>query len=90
MYFSLISPIRGEARGKMTLFSSYSRTSCICIVVLLLGILSNGCATWNPRGPGFGTDDATWGQRLRPASRPGNAVGLDSRAREIERSLGVP
>lgn len=48
-----------------------------------------GCAPVNLRGNGFGDNTATWGRKLRPTTEPGNMLGLDTRAQQIEQNLGV-
>jgi hypothetical protein len=57
--------------------------------VLLLIIVTSGCAPVDLRGNGFGDESARWGQKLRPETQPGNKLGFDNRAREIEQNLGV-
>ena len=57
---------------------------------LALAILAAaGCAPINWRGNGYGDFTSNWGQKLRPQSQPGQSVGLDRRAQEIEQNLGI-
>ncbi len=58
------------------------------LVVALLW--TGGCARWNWRGHGYDEDnDAKIAQRLRPPADPKQFSGLDARAQDIERDLGV-
>jgi hypothetical protein len=59
------------------------------VVVLLLILAAAGCAPIDLRGNGFGDESARWGKKLRPETKPGNQLGFDNRAREIEGNLGV-
>jgi hypothetical protein len=73
-------------------FRNYRRPATR-IVCLLAGvcILTVGCAkrNWNLMGDGFGGPDADLGRTLRSDEKPsGSAMGLSSKAREIERDLG--
>ena len=87
---ALTNQIFAIPRVNMTLLFPISRgMRRFRFVILLVGIASSGCADWNPRGPGSSTIDAAWDQGRRPTSPAGGAFGFDSRAREIERSLGV-
>jgi hypothetical protein len=60
-----------------------------CVVLTAFCLLAAGCANWNPHGGGFGDESARWGEKMRPPTNPGNLIGYDTRAREIERNLGV-
>ena len=52
--------------------------------------LIEGHARWNWRGEGYGEDAPQWSENLRKPSGPvGSTTGLDARAVEIERRLGV-
>jgi len=58
---------------------------------LLLGVsLAPGCASWDTIADSdeFG-QDFSWDEPLRTPTTVGEQVGIDDRAREIERSLGV-
>jgi hypothetical protein len=61
--------------------------------LLLAGCLfapATGCALWNDnsnQGPADPTTDI--GAKLRKPTAPGQASGFDSRAKEIEKNLGV-
>ncbi len=52
-------------------------------------IAAVGCSRWDMRGKGFGDNSAGWAQKMRPPADERQFSGLDSRAREIERDLGV-
>jgi hypothetical protein len=49
----------------------------------------SGCRPLNLSGNGFGDYTSNWAENLRPPTRAGESVGLDTRAKEIERNLGV-
>lgn len=50
-----------------------------------------GCAAWEPRKVDDTTrhENSAWTNDKRQKAPPGSQLGIDSRAREIERSLGV-
>jgi hypothetical protein len=89
------SPMRRPKSRIAALLRSFWR---VAAAILLAAALA-GCQAWqsstlNPKnwdlmGPGFSgtTDDI--GPKLRPAGPPGEAIGLSTKARQIERSLGV-
>ena len=61
--------------------------------VLVLGLCAvvAGCASWNPRGPGF-KDEPKIGRPANPLFPANKATGLwgySTKARQIERNLGV-
>jgi hypothetical protein len=56
--------------------------------VSLLGVVP-ACARPNLRGDGFENRSRGWPQAVRPPADPSKFWGLDARAREIERDLGV-
>jgi hypothetical protein len=57
------------------------------VAVALFAVV--GCAPWNWRGEGFGDDTGSWAQRMRPPADDKQFSGLDARAQQIERNLGV-
>jgi hypothetical protein len=57
----------------------------ICAALLALG----GCKPIDIHGNGYGDFTSNWAENLRPPTRAGESVGLDKRAQEIERNLGV-
>jgi hypothetical protein len=65
-----------------------SRNQCIAWSALAI-LMTAGCAPLNLRGSGYGDYTSNWGQKLRPQSQPGQSVGLDRRAQEIEQNLGI-
>ncbi|TVS20955.1 MAG: hypothetical protein EA424_01355 [Planctomycetaceae bacterium] len=76
--------------GGFGLHNRAGRSTLACgliAVALLLG----GCAAWGrpvASEPPVAEDKAGF-SGLRPAGKQGQALGLDERSREIERSLGV-
>lgn len=48
-----------------------------------------GCTPWNWRGEGFGDNSGRWAQKMRPPADEKQFSGLDARAQEVERDLGV-
>jgi hypothetical protein len=69
---------------------SAHRPGSACLLAAALCLLPVGCASWDPRGHGFGDSLATWGQDYRSPSPGLQSAGFDRRSREIEQSLGVP
>jgi hypothetical protein len=63
----------------------------VCVFVCAsLAVLSIGCRPFDLRGKGYGDQGGqTWTQNLRPPADERRFTGLDGRARDIERSLGV-
>jgi hypothetical protein len=75
------------------MFHSKFRRRCLrplAAIMLMVGFGAPGCVLHDLHGPGFGTPDATWGRQWRTTSQAVKPMGLDTRAREIERSLGIP
>ena len=75
----------------MILDSLDSKVRMVVSLAILLGVsLAPGCAAWDHateiEGVEAGTD---WESPLRSSSPTGQQTGIDRRAREIERSLGV-
>ena len=61
-------------------------------ILLLAGCLlapAAGCALWNKSDEGSGDPTTDIGARMRKPTAPGQASGFDSRAKEIEKNLGV-
>jgi hypothetical protein len=55
-----------------------------------LPLASGGCALVDSlRGDGFRELEPDWGEGFRPLGKPGEAYGMSSKARQIERNLGV-
>lgn len=48
-----------------------------------------GCQTWNWRGAGYGENDERMPVNLRPPADERQFSGVNAKARDIERSLGV-
>ena len=62
----------------------------LCAALPIVAALTAvGCSRWNWRGQGFDDGTAGWAGKLRPAAKGQHASGLDARATEIERNLGV-
>lgn len=55
----------------------------------LLMLCCCGCSPWNLRGDGFGNSFRDWGGYARPTDGSGTPYGFSTKAREIERDLGV-
>ena len=48
-----------------------------------------GCRNYNWRGTGYSEQAQSWTKNLRPPADELRFSGLDAKARDIERSLGV-
>ncbi|HEX3725493.1 MAG TPA: hypothetical protein VHV08_04595 [Pirellulales bacterium] len=59
----------------------------LALVVFLMA--AGGCARWNWRGKGYNDQDTTWARKMRPPADEKQFSGLDARAQDIERDLGV-
>ena len=70
---------------------AFSCKSCKFLGIVLLSCLGlAGCASWGTQAVQADPDpDTQMGARLRKPGPPGQMVGIDDRAREIERNLGV-
>ena len=74
----------------MTTFRTNSKSAISATIVVAMGLLMvGGCGRWNWRGQGFGNNEGTWAQRMRPPADEKQFSGVDARAQEIERNLGV-
>ena len=65
--------------------------SAVACGLIAVALLLGGCAAWGrplASEPPVAEDKAGF-SGLRPAGKQGQALGLDERSREIERSLGV-
>jgi hypothetical protein len=69
-----------------------------CLVVAALSLCAPGCTQWTQRwnslrdtvrGKGYTDDSAQWTKNVRTPSDSTPMAGVDERAREIERNLGV-
>ena len=70
--------------------SAVHSKASVALVAALTGALAlSGCARWNWRGSGFGNNEGAWARKLRPPADEKQLSGLDARAQEIERNLGV-
>ena len=49
----------------------------------------SGCQQWDLRGHGYDDDTNSLTKNLRPQADERQFTGVDARARDIERSLGV-
>jgi hypothetical protein len=58
-------------------------------LLVILAPASVGCATWDWRGKDFGDREGHWARSLRPPADEKSLSGVDARAQEIERNLGV-
>jgi len=58
--------------------------------ILLLMVVLAGCAGWNVRGEGFTDNDLSeFCEQYRQADLGTGPAGFSTKARQIERSLGV-
>tara|TARA_B100000809_G_scaffold214487_1_gene219277 strand:+ start:631 stop:864 length:234 start_codon:yes stop_codon:yes gene_type:complete len=57
--------------------------------LVLISLTLGGCATWDLRGPGFQGQTANIGRGLRSQGNGEQLWGLDERARQIERNMGI-
>ena len=73
------------------MFSLLSNSKAFAWFAVTTAILlaSLGCAKWNWRGKEFGDRGGHWARQLRPPADEKQLSGLDARAQEIERDLGV-
>lgn len=55
--------------------------------LVLLSVMS-GCTRWNWRGHGY-DEPTAWTSKIRLPADEKQFTGLDNRARDIERNLGV-
>jgi hypothetical protein len=64
---------------------------CWLLVLVAVGVSAScsGCSRWNWRGKGFGDNSTGWTDKMRPPADEKQFSGLDARAKEIERNLGV-
>lgn len=67
-----------------------------CWLLLVAALALAGCATWDKRpaeraaeAPPEAEKDGDWSASLRAPGPTGQQLGIDPRAREIERHLGV-
>lgn len=72
------------------------RLTSLVAFALLLSMTLVGCRSWNSglagwnwRGKGYDEDTNELTKNLRPPADERQMTGLDARARDIERSLGV-
>ena len=70
------------------LLFNLTRTACVVALAACLAIAS-GCTRGTLRGKGFEDNQGTWAQKMRPAADEKKFSGLDARAQDIERNLGV-
>ena len=64
----------------------------IAAIVLLAGCLlapAAGCAFWSKSDDGPGDPAVDFGAKMRKPTAPGQVSGFDTRAKEIEKNLGV-
>lgn len=59
------------------------------VAVVLAISATPGCQQWDPRGPGFDDSFRELGGYERPRDKSTQAFGFSTKAREIERDLGV-
>ena len=61
----------------------------LVLVAVAVSASSPGCSRWNWRGKGFDDNSSGWTDKMRPPADEKQFSGLDARAKEIERNLGV-
>ena len=62
----------------------------ICaLMIVVMGMAVVGCATHDQAVRDTDPPIETWGEPFRSPGVPGQSFGIDKRARQIERSLGV-
>ena len=59
------------------------------LLALIAAACASGCNKFDLRGDGYNDGTADWTGRLRTPTTKGQMSGLDGRAQEIERNLGV-
>jgi len=59
-----------------------------CLLAALVCIALSGCSTSDYRGQGYG-ETTPWTENLRPPADEKQFMGVDAKAREVERNLGV-
>jgi len=57
--------------------------------LVLISLTLSGCTAWDLRGPGFQGQTANIGRGLRSQGNGEQLWGLDERARQIERNMGI-
>ena len=57
--------------------------------LVLISLTLSGCTAWDLRGPGFQGQTANIGRGLRSQGNGEQLLGLDERARQIERNMGI-
>jgi hypothetical protein len=73
----------------MTMRCTNSKTVWLAVLVAGGLVVAPGCCRWDWRGKGFGDDEGAWAQKMRPPADEKHFSGVDARAQEIERNLGV-
>jgi len=58
------------------------------VSALVLLTMVSGCNRWNWRGHGY-DEETAWTSKIRLPADEKQFTGLDNRARDIERNLGV-
>jgi hypothetical protein len=58
-------------------------TLALCLTI------AEGCTRGSLRGKGFDDNEGTWAQKMRPPADEKKFSGVDARAQDIERNLGV-
>jgi hypothetical protein len=74
-------------RHSIMRFSRGFALSLLCAAVL--AAIVAGCRPFNWRGKGYNDSSQPWTRDLRPAADERQLRGIDAKARDIERNLGV-
>jgi hypothetical protein len=59
------------------------------VIAAAIAFACLGCGRLNWRGTGYGDNSARWARKMRPPADEKSLSGLDARAQDIERDLGV-
>lgn len=80
---------QGIRRSQQERIAHTARGWLLALVVVGVSTPCGGCSRWNWRGKGFDDNSAGWTDKMRPPADEKQFSGLDARAKEIERNLGV-
>jgi hypothetical protein len=79
---------RANRRNENGPIATDRRASWAAIAATLI-LACFGCQPLNWRGTGFGDNSGRWARKMRPPADEKSLSGLDARAQDIERDLGV-
>lgn len=84
-----MSSRRGIHRLQRERIAHSVRRWLLVLVAVGVSAAGSGCSRWNWRGKGFDDNSTGWTDKMRPPADEKQFSGLDARAKEIERNLGV-